>query len=202
MVIRPLTLAEISALPAVTDLITAGRALGWAAPRPTNSPAPATSLARSSGPGKPGWSPPPASSPSSACPSPAAQAAITVNPAARSQHRNIWHPPTTPSPRQQAPELVQQHLAMTHRRLARHSAPVGRRPGAAILPAWLDGPPRAGRGCTHQRIPPAPDGARPGRQQVGAGTERRAVSGICPGVPVPGPLAVPGNTPATRKGFP
>ena len=43
---RVLTLAELSALPAVTDLVTAGRASGWAGPRPTSSPGTASSPAR------------------------------------------------------------------------------------------------------------------------------------------------------------
>ena len=71
VVTQALTLAEIAALPAVTDLVTAGRALGSAAPRPTSWPAPGSSPARSSGPAAPGWSPPPGCSPFSACPSPA-----------------------------------------------------------------------------------------------------------------------------------
>ena len=39
MVTRPLTLAEIAHLPAVTYLVPPGGRWGWAGPRPTTSPA-------------------------------------------------------------------------------------------------------------------------------------------------------------------
>ena len=72
MVTQALTLAEIAGLPAVTDLVTAGRALGLGRTK-------AYELARSRAvplpghPGRPapGSSPPPGCSPSSACLSPA-----------------------------------------------------------------------------------------------------------------------------------
>ena len=91
LVTRPLTLAEIAHLPAVTYLVPPGGRWGWAGPRPTTSPAPGSSPARSSGPGKPGWSPLPGCSSSSACPSPA--------PAAQ-QARTVGHHEPRPGSRQ------------------------------------------------------------------------------------------------------
>ena len=91
VVTRPLTLAEIAHLPAVTYLVPPGGRWGWAGPRPTTSPAPGSSPARSSGPGKPGWSPLPGCSSSSACPSPA--------PAAQ-QARTVGHHEPRPGSRQ------------------------------------------------------------------------------------------------------
>jgi hypothetical protein len=85
VVTRPLTLAEIADLPAVTDLVTAGRALGlgrtktYELARAGQFPCPVIRA------GKTWMVPPRACSPSSACPSPApaARTAVTVNPAPR-----------------------------------------------------------------------------------------------------------------------
>ena len=71
MVTRSLTLAEVAALPAVTDLVTAGRALGLGRTRAYELARAGQFPALSSGPGRPGWSRPLGCWPSSACPSPA-----------------------------------------------------------------------------------------------------------------------------------